>query len=261
MPTTWLILPTYNEAENIDAIVRAVLPRLEESDPDPHVLIVDDSSPDGTGEIADRLAAEFERVEVLHRPRKQGLGRAYLAGFDVALGRGADLVLEMDSDFSHDPADLPRLISAADAADLVLGSRYVPGGGITEWGAGRRLLSRAGSIYARWLLGIPVRDLTGGFKCFRREVLEGVDLEAVHADGYGFQIELTYRAICAGFTVTEVPIVFRERRLGRSKMTPRITLEAVWKVPVLRLRLRPPPVTAPPAELPKQPAGHGGERR
>jgi dolichol-phosphate mannosyltransferase len=259
LPVAWLILPTYNEAENIDPMVRAVLPRLRESDADPHVLIVDDSSPDGTGEIADGLAAEFDRVEVLHRPRKQGLGRAYLAGFAVALERGADLILEMDSDFSHDPADLPRLISAARAADLVLGSRYVRGGGITEWGAGRRLLSRAGSAYARWLLGIPVRDLTGGFKVFRRQVLEGLDLETVHADGYGFQIELTYRAICAGFTVTEVPIVFRERRLGRSKMTPRITLEAVWKVPVLRLGLRRPPATAPSPERPKEPAGHGGD--
>ena len=238
MPAAWLILPTYNEAENIDPLVRAVLPRLEEAEVDPHVLIVDDSSPDGTGELAERLADELRPVEVLHRPRKQGLGRAYLAGFGVALERGADLVLEMDSDFSHDPADVPRLISAAGAADLVLGSRYVPGGGITEWGAIRRLLSRGGSAYARWLLGVAVRDLTGGFKCFRREVLEAIDLDDVHADGYGFQIELTYRAVRAGFTVTEVPIVFRERRVGQSKMTTRIALEAVWKVPALRLRLR-----------------------
>ena len=238
MPAAWLILPTYNEAENIEPLVRAVLPRLEEAEVDPHVLIVDDSSPDGTGELAERLADELRPVEVLHRPRKRGLGRAYLAGFGVALERGADLVLEMDSDFSHDPADVPRLISAAGAADLVLGSRYVPGGGITEWGAIRRLLSRGGSAYARWLLGVPVRDLTGGFKCFRREVLEAIDLDDVHADGYGFQIELTYRAVRAGFTVTEVPIVFRERRVGQSKMTTRIALEAVWKVPALRLRLR-----------------------
>jgi dolichol-phosphate mannosyltransferase len=200
-------------------------------------------------------------VEVLHRPRKQGLGRAYLAGFGVALERGADLLLEMDSDFSHEPADLPRLIAAAGAADLVLGSRYVPGGGVTEWGRVRRLLSRGGSAYARWLLGVPVRDLTGGFKCFRREVLEAIDLNAVHADGYGFQIELTYRAVQAGFTVAEVPIVFRERRLGRSKMTARIAVEAVWKVPALRLRLRRPPApTTPAPERPQQPAGHGGDQ-
>jgi dolichol-phosphate mannosyltransferase len=256
----WLILPTYNEAENIEALVRAALPCLAESDADPHVLIVDDSSPDGTGEIADRLAAELDAVEVLHRPRKQGLGRAYLAGFAVALERGADLILEMDSDFSHDPADLPRLISAAGAADLVLGSRYVPGGGVTEWGAVRRLLSRGGSAYARWLLGVPVQDLTGGFKCFRREVLEEIGLDAVHADGYGFQIELTYRAVQAGFTVSEVPIVFRERRLGRSKMTARIALEAVWKVPALRLRLREPAAATPAAERAQHPAGQGGDQ-
>jgi dolichol-phosphate mannosyltransferase len=260
VPAAWLILPTYNEAENIEPLVRAVLPRLEESHAEAHVLIVDDDSPDGTGEIADRLAGELERVEVLHRPRKQGLGRAYLAGFTVALERKADLVMEMDSDFSHDPADVPRLIAAADAADLVLGSRYVPGGGITQWGRIRRLLSRGGSAYARWLLGIPVRDLTGGFKCFRREVLETIDLEAVHADGYGFQIELTYRAVQAGFTVTEVPIVFRERRLGRSKMTARIAIEAVWKVPALRLRLRRAPAAPPAAERAQQPAGQRGDQ-
>ncbi len=200
------------------------------------MLIVDDNSPDGTGAIADELAAEFEPVQVLHRPHKDGLGRAYLAGFDVALAGGAELVLEMDSDFSHDPADLPRLLAAADAADLVLGSRYVPGGGVTDWGLLRRLLSRGGSAYARLLLGVPVRDLTGGFKCFNRRVLETIDREAVHADGYGFQIELTYRAVQAGFTVTEVPIWFRERRVGTSKMTARIALEAVWKVPALRFR-------------------------
>ncbi len=240
--------------------MRAVLPRLEESGAEPHILIVDDGSPDGTGEIADRLAEELDPVEVLHRPRKQGLGRAYLAGFAVALERGADLVLEMDSDFSHDPADVPRLIAAAAAADLVLGSRYVPGGGVTQWGRMRRLLSRGGSAYARWLLGVPVRDLTGGFKCFRREVLEATDLEGVHADGYGFQIELTYRAVQAGFTVAEVPIVFRERRVGSSKMTARIAIEAVWKVPALRLRRNRPAGPAAPnpaAQHSKEPAGHG----
>ena len=202
------------------------------------MLIVDDGSPDGTGELADRLAAELNPVEVLHREQKEGLGRAYLAGFAVALARDADMVMEMDSDFSHDPADLPRLIAAAGAADLVLGSRYVPGGGIQDWGLLRRLVSRGGSAYARWLLAVPVRDLTGGFKCFNRRVLDGIDLESVHADGYGFQIELTYRAIKAGFTVAEVPITFREREVGSSKMTTRIALEAVWKVPALKLRLR-----------------------
>ena len=200
------------------------------------ILVVDDGSPDGTGLIAERLSEELAQVRVLHRPRKEGLGRAYLAGFAIALDAGAELVLEMDSDFSHDPADLPRLIAAADAADLVLGSRYVPGGGVTEWGSVRRLLSRGGSAYARILLGVPVRDLTGGFKCFHRRVLEAIDLEDVHADGYGFQIELTYKAVRAGFSVTEVPILFRERRVGSSKMTARIALEAVWKVPALRLR-------------------------
>jgi dolichol-phosphate mannosyltransferase len=236
LPGAWLILPTYNEAENIEPLVRAVLPQLAGTGLEHTVLVVDDNSPDGTGEVADRLAEELEPVRVLHRPQKQGLGRAYLAGFEVALADGAELVLEMDSDFSHDPADLPRLIAAAGAADLVLGSRYVPGGGVTDWGVVRRALSRGGSTYARLLLGVPVRDLTGGFKCFHRRVLETIDLNGVHADGYGFQIELTYRAIQAGFTVTEVPITFHERRVGRSKMTARIALEAVWKVPALRLR-------------------------
>ncbi|MET0206049.1 MAG: polyprenol monophosphomannose synthase [Thermoleophilaceae bacterium] len=236
MPGAWLILPTYNEAENIEALVRAALVQLESTGIGHTILVVDDGSPDGTGLIAERLSQELEPVRVLHRPRKDGLGRAYLAGFAIALEAGAELVLEMDSDFSHDPADLPRLIAAADAADLVLGSRYVPGGGVTEWGSVRRLLSRGGSAYARILLGVPVRDLTGGFKCFHRRVLEAIDLEDVHADGYGFQIELTYKAVRAGFSVTEVPILFRERRVGSSKMTARIALEAVWKVPALRLR-------------------------
>jgi dolichol-phosphate mannosyltransferase len=238
MSGAWLILPTYNEAENIERLVRAVLPQLASASPEHRVLIVDDSSPDGTGEIADRLADELELVEVLHRPGKEGLGRAYLAGFSRALAGGARLLLEMDADFSHDPGDLPRLIAASAGADLVLGSRYVEGGGVTNWGLGRRLLSRGGSWYARTLLRVPVRDLTGGFKCFRREVLESIDLEEVHADGYGFQIELTYRALAAGFRVREVPIVFRERREGESKMTARIALEAIWKVPALRMRVR-----------------------
>jgi dolichol-phosphate mannosyltransferase len=234
----WLVLPTYNEAENIGPLVRAALPALESTGLPFRILVVDDNSPDGTGRLADELAAELEPVQVLHRPGKQGLGRAYLAGFGVALEGGAELVMEMDADFSHDPADLPRLIAAASAADLVLGSRYVPGGGVTQWGRLRRFVSRGGSVYARWLLGVPVRDLTGGFKCFTRRVLEAIDLEDVQADGYGFQIELTYKAIKAGFAVAEVPILFREREVGSSKMTSKIVVEAVWKVPALRLRVR-----------------------
>jgi dolichol-phosphate mannosyltransferase len=235
----WLVLPTYNEAENIEAFIAAVQPQLAKAAAEYRVLVVDDSSPDGTGQIADRLAAELPAVEVLHRPAKEGLGRAYLAGFERALAGGADYVLEMDSDFSHDPEDLPRLIGAARDADLVLGSRYVRGGGVTDdWGLTRRLLSRGGSWYARRVLGIPVHDLTGGFKCFRRGVLEALDLEGIHADGYGFQIELTYRAIKAGFRVREVPIVFRDRQAGTSKMSARIAVEAVWKVPALKMRLR-----------------------
>jgi len=234
----WLILPTYNEAENVEPLVRAALERLESVGRRHTILIVDDSSPDGTGAVADRLAAEHSPVQVLHRARKQGLGRAYLAGFAVALDGGAELVMEMDADFSHDPADIPRLIAAAEAADLVLGSRYVPGGGVTDWGLPRRLVSRGGSAYARIVLGVPVRDLTGGFKCFNRRVLEAIDLGGVQADGYVFQIELTYRAVRAGFAVAEVPILFRERRVGTSKMTPRIAVEAVWKVPALRIRSR-----------------------
>jgi dolichol-phosphate mannosyltransferase len=232
----WLILPTYNEADNLDALVRAVLGQLEGTGLAHTVLVVDDGSPDRTGEIADRLAAELSAVRVLHRARKQGLGRAYLAGFELALAAGADLVMEMDADFSHDPADVPRLIAAAGAADLVLGSRYVAGGGVENWGLARRLVSRGGCAYARLVLGIPVRDLTGGFKCFNRRVLEDLDLTDVHANGYGFQIELTYKAVRAGYTVTEVPIVFRDRRMGVSKMTPPIAVEAVWKVLALRLR-------------------------
>jgi dolichol-phosphate mannosyltransferase len=234
----WLVLPTFNEAENLEPIVRAVLPRLAEAAPDHRLLIVDDNSPDGTGEIADRLAADTEAVEVLHRAAKEGLGRAYIAGFRRALVAGADLVLEMDADFSHDPDDVPRLIEAAAGADLVLGSRYVPGGGVAGWEWHRRLLSRGGCLYARTILRVRIHDLTGGFKCFRRAVLEAIDLDEVHADGYGFQIEMTYRAIRDGFQVKEIPIVFRERRAGASKMDARIAAEAVWKVPTLRWRLR-----------------------
>ncbi len=236
MPGAWLILPTFNEAENIEAIVVAALEQLATTGLEHTILVVDDGSPDGTGDIADRLAGEHPQLRVMHRPAKQGLGRAYIAGFEEALAHDAELILEMDADFSHDPADLPRLIAAAGAADLVLGSRYVPGGGVENWGGLRRMVSRGGSWYARVVLGVPVRDLTGGFKCFNRRVLEAIDLQGVHANGYGFQIELTYRAVQAGFTVAEVPIRFRERREGESKMTPRIALEAVWKVPALRFR-------------------------
>jgi len=232
----WLILPTYNEAVNIEPFVRAVLPELASASADHRILIVDDNSPDGTGRIADGLAAELDAVEVLHRQDKQGLGVAYIAGFRHALANDADLVLEMDSDFSHSPGDVPRLVHAAGEADVVLGSRYVAGGGVSDWGLLRRVLSRGGSWYARLVLRVKVHDLTGGFKCFRREVLERLDLDSIHAEGYGFQIEVTYRAIRAGFRVKEIPIVFRERQAGLSKMTARIAVEAVWKVPALRLR-------------------------
>jgi len=231
----WLILPTYNEAENIEPIVDAVLAVLGRAAPGAHrILIVDDGSPDGTGEIADRLAAGHGAVEVLHRTEREGLGPAYLAGFAYALERGAQFVMEMDADFSHDPADLSRLLAAARSADLVLGSRYVPGGGVADWGVGRQLVSRGGSLYARLVLGLKVRDLTGGFKCFRREVLEAIDLPTVRSLGYGFQVELTDRAVQAGFRVVEVPIIFRERVLGSSKMTWRIAAEAALLVPKLR---------------------------
>ncbi len=227
----WLVLPTYNEAENIEAFVAAVLAKLPAS---ARILVVDDGSPDGTGTIADRLAGEDGRIEILHRPRKEGLGPAYIAGFRRALAGGAGLVLEMDADFSHDPAYLPRLLEASERADLVLGSRYVAGGGVSDWGPLRRAISRGGSTYARFVLGLEVRDLTGGFKCFRREVLEAIDLDAVQAHGYGFQVEMTYRAAQLGFRVVEVPIVFRDRRAGSSKMDGSIVAEAVWRVPLLR---------------------------
>jgi dolichol-phosphate mannosyltransferase len=231
MPDPWLVLPTYNEAENLEAFVEAARAKLPAA---ARVLIVDDSSPDGTGAIADRLAAEHENVEVLHRAIKEGLGPAYVAGFRHALAAGAGLVLEMDSDFSHDPAYLPRLLDAAERADVVLGSRYVPGGGVSDWGALRRAISRGGSAYARLVLGLDVQDLTGGFKCFRREVLETIDFDSIQARGYAFQVEMTYRAIRAGFEVVEVPIVFRDRRAGSSKMDRAIVAEAVWRVPLLR---------------------------
>jgi dolichol-phosphate mannosyltransferase len=225
-------LPTYNEIENLEPMVRALG---EVLGPDDLVLVIDDNSPDGTGGLADRLAAELETVEVLHRPQKEGLGPAYLAGFRRALELGADYVVEIDCDFSHDPADVPRLLAAAGDADLVLGSRYVDGGSVEDWGAVRRAISSGGSIYARLLLGVPVRDLTGGFKCFRRAVLQAIDLDAIHSRGYAFQIELTYRALRRGFRVREVPIRFVDREVGGSKMSRSIVLEAIWKVPLLRL--------------------------
>jgi dolichol-phosphate mannosyltransferase len=227
----WLVLPTYNEAENLQPFVEAALAKLPAS---AQVLIVDDDSPDGTGRIADRLAEGNPSVQVLHRRRKEGLGPAYIAGFRRALAEGAGLVLEMDADFSHDPAYLPRLLEAAERADVVLGSRYVAGGGVSDWGPMRRAISRGGSAYARRLLGVEVRDLTGGFKCFRREVLETIDLDSIRARGYAFQVEMTYRAIRCGFTVVEVPIVFRDRRVGSSKMDLSIVAEAVWRLPLLR---------------------------
>ena len=200
------------------------------------VLVIDDASPDGTGEIADRLTAELPWVHVLHRERKEGLGPAYLAGFRWALELGADLVLEMDCDFSHDPADVPRLVEAAESADLVLGSRYVRGGGTRNWGLIRRFISRGGSLYAQALLQLGIRDLTGGFKCYRRAVLEAIDLDAISSLGYAFQIETTYRALRGGFRVVEVPITFADREVGGSKMSKAIVLEAIWKVPLLRAR-------------------------
>ena len=228
----WLVLPTYEEAENIEALVEAVFGKLPAS---ARVLIVDDNSPDGTGEIAERLAAGDERVAVLRRPRKEGLGPAYIAGFRRALAEGASFILEMDSDFSHDPAYLPRMLEAAERADVVIGSRYVPGGGVGNWSALRRAISRGGSAYARAVLGVEVRDLTGGFKCFRRGVLEAIDLDSIRSRGYAFQVEMTYRAIQRGFEVVEVPIVFRERRAGASKMGRSIVAEAAWRVPLLRV--------------------------
>jgi dolichol-phosphate mannosyltransferase len=224
-------LPTYNERENLERMVAAL------ADKGVSVLVIDDNSPDGTGRLADELAARNGHVGVLHRERKEGLGPAYLAGFKRVLeDPEAELVLEMDADFSHDPNDVPRLIEAARDADLVLGSRYVEGGSIGSWGLVRRFVSAGGSFYARVLLGVVVRDLTGGFKCFRREVLETLDLEAIDSRGYAFQIETTYRALRAGFRVVEVPIAFVDREHGGSKMSRSIVLEAIWKVPLLRLR-------------------------
>lgn len=231
----WIVIPTYNEAMNVERIVRAASAELERLVPGEHmILIVDDHSPDGTGALADGLARELGTVDVLHRPAKAGLGHAYLAGFEYALANGAQVIFEMDADFSHDPRYLGDLLAAAGEADLVLGSRYVDGGGVRDWGFARRCISRGGSLYARAILGVDIHDLTGGFKCIRREVLEAIDLSSVHAEGYAFQIEVTYRALVAGFRVKEVPIVFQDRAEGMSKMSARIALEAMWLVPRLR---------------------------
>ena len=234
-PRIWLTLPTFNEVGNLERVVRAAVEQLERLAPGDHrVLIVDDASPDGTGQLADRLAAELPAVAVLHRREKQGLGHAYVAGFERALREGAELVIVMDADYSHDPAHLPALLAAAEHSDLVLGSRYVAGGEIVDWPRLRRLLSRAGSLYARLLLGVHVRDLTGGFRCIRREVLEQVELSTLQSQGYVFNIELTYRALRAGFRVVEVPICFRDRTIGESKISLDIAIEALSLVPTLR---------------------------
>jgi dolichol-phosphate mannosyltransferase len=229
VPKAVVCLPTYNERENLEAMLRAL------GDKGARVLVIDDNSPDGTGELADRLAQQLDYVDVLHRERKEGLGPAYLAGFRRALADGAELILEMDCDFSHDPNDVPRLLAAAEEADLALGSRYVEGGAVRNWGVLRRFVSAGGSSYARVLLGVRIRDLTGGFKCYRREVLETIDLDAIHSKGYAFQIETTFRALRAGFRVVEIPITFVDREAGGSKMSRAIVAEAIWKVPLLRL--------------------------
>jgi dolichol-phosphate mannosyltransferase len=236
VPRAVVCLPTYNERENLEPMIRALAGVLDASRD--RLLVIDDASPDGTGALADGLARELGWVSVLHRPRKEGLGPAYLAGFAQALAEGAELVLEMDCDFSHDPLDVPRLIEACErgGADLALGSRYVDGGGVENWGLVRRVISAGGSLYARTLLGLSVRDLTGGFKCFRRRALEGIDLGSVNAKGYAFQIETTYRAARAGYRVVEIPITFTDREAGHSKMSRTIVFEAVWRVPALRLQ-------------------------
>lgn len=228
-------LPTYNERDNLDPMLRALGEQLDTGRD--RVLVIDDNSPDGTGKLAAELAAELPWVDVLQRPRKEGLGPAYIAGFRYALAAGAELVVEIDCDFSHDPADVPRLIASCEGGtDVTLGSRWVKGGGTVNWGAGRKLISRGGSLYARMLLGVGIRDLTGGFKCFRSEVLEAIDLEAIAAKGYGFQIETTYRVLRKGFSVVEIPITFVDRRVGESKMGGSIVIEAMLQVPLLRYR-------------------------
>jgi dolichol-phosphate mannosyltransferase len=225
-----VIVPTYNERDNLEAIVSAVHQHL----PEANLLIVDDGSPDGTGDLAEELKKKDTKLDVMHRSGKLGLGTAYVAGFKYALPRGYDYIFEMDCDFSHDPKYLPALLAEAkNGADVVLGSRYVSGGGTVNWGPLRKFISRGGSFYARTVLGVRVRDLTGGFKCFRRQALEQLGLDDVSAQGYGFQIEMTYRAVKRGLKVVEVPIIFVDRRVGQSKMSKKIFVEAltlVWKL-------------------------------
>lgn len=234
-PTLWIIVPTYDEAASIERLLRSVAAVLAAAAPGDHrILVVDDNSPDGTAALAARVGEELGVVEVLNRPGKGGLGQAYLAGFRHALAAGAERVVEMDADFSHDPAHLPALLAASEQADVVLGSRYVPDGGVTDWGRLRRFVSYGGCLYARVILGLPQRDLTGGYKVLHRRVLEAIELDSVRSQGYVFQIEVTYRAVLAGFDVQEVPIVFRERDVGTSKMSARIAFEAMWRVPRLR---------------------------
>ncbi|MCW2925932.1 MAG: glycosyl transferase family 2 [Thermoleophilia bacterium] len=244
MSALWICLPTYNEAENLERMVRALAHEREEHSLDMTVLVVDDGSPDGTGDIADRLAVELDWVRVLHRTSKDGLGRAYLAAFAVALEGGADLIMEMDCDFSHDPADVHRLAAATAEADLVIGSRNVEGGGVRGWPWYRQVISKGGSAYARTILGLPIRDMTAGFKVFRRRVLETLDLAGIEASGYMFQVELKYRTAKAGFRVAEVPVTFIDREFGESKMTSSIVVEAMWRVWRLKFRRLPP--TTPP---------------
>lgn len=236
-PSVWVCVPTYNERENVAALAHRLLDVFNRSGTNGHLLIIDDGSPDGTGQIADGLARDDTRIRVLHRTSKDGIGPAYRDGFRVALAEGADLIMEMDCDFSHDPAAVPSLIAASRSADLVLGSRYVKGGRVENWGLVRRAISRGGSLYAQIILGMPVRDLTGGFKCFHREVLEAIPLDEVSAAGYGFQIEMTYRARLLGYRIVEVPITFTDRVEGSSKMSRRIVIEAMTLVPRLRWQL------------------------
>ncbi len=245
----WLIVPTFNERENIAVVLRAAAAELARAAPDDHrLLVVDDASPDGTAEAAEELARELP-VEVLRRPVKDGLGRAYLAGFERAVQGGAEFVLVMDADLSHDPVHIPALLAAAEDADVVLGSRYVPGGRVENWPRLRRLLSRAGSAYARWLLGVHVRDLTGGYRCIRREALVAVHPRTLRSQGYVFNIEFAYRALRAGLRVVEVPITFRDRTIGQSKISLGIAIEALWLVPVLRLSRPPRQLVTPGSQL------------
>jgi dolichol-phosphate mannosyltransferase len=246
-PHVWLVIPTYNEAAGIERLVRAAAAELGRVAPGRHhILVVDDNSPDGTGAVLDGLAEELDVLEVLHRAGKAGLGRAYLAGFDRALAAGADVIVQMDADYSHDPAYLGPMLDALESCDMVLGSRYVPGGGVADWDWLRRVISRGGCLYARRVLNVPIRDLTGGFKAHRRSVLESLDLPSVGSEGYAFQIEITYRALLRGFRVREMPIVFADRSQGDSKMSARIALEAMSLVPRMRQTARPTAIVAPP---------------